>query len=99
RQVRRLDCGLGKAKPLAHPVLVEILLLDRARVVVGEAVEADDGRAAVEEGAREMRPDEPCRAGDERLHANTSRTRSGSRHGRPDASSAACTVLTVADTV
>ena len=33
-----------------------------------------------------MRPDEARDAGDERLHAKTSRTRSGSRHGLPDGS-------------
>ena len=51
---------------------------------------------AVQQRCREVRSDEPGAAGDERLHAKASRIRSGSRHGRPPRSSAACTVRPVA---
>ena len=59
----------------------EIRLLERPRVVVGEAVEPDDLGPAIEECAAEVRPDEARGAGDECLHANTWRIRSGRRHG------------------
>src|SRR5204863_9915329 len=98
RQVRRLDRGVGEAEAFAQRALLDVLFLVRARIVVGEAVHADDGRAAVEQGRRQMRPDESGAAGDQGLHTNTSRTRAGSRHGLPDGSSAACTVLPVAAT-
>src|SRR4029079_1604060 len=92
RQIRRLDLRLGEAEALAQPVLFEVAFLDRARVVIGEAVDAHHRRAVVEERRGQVRSDEAGGAGDERLHANTSRTRSGRRHGRPLGSSAACTV-------
>ena len=96
RQVGVLDRRFHEPEPLAPPVLLEVRFLDRARVVVGEAVEADDRRALVEQRRRQVRPDEARGARDERLHAKTSRTRSGSRHGLPDGSTAACTVLPAA---
>src|SRR6185312_4065577 len=92
RQIRRLDLRLGEAEALAQPVLFEVAFLDRARVVIGEAVDAHHRRAVVEERRGQVRSDEAGGAGDQRLHANTSRTRSGRRQGRPLGSSAACTV-------
>ena len=49
----------------------------------------DDLGAAVEQRSQQMRPDETCGTGDERLHAKTCLIRSGSRHGLPAGSSAA----------
>ena len=40
-----------------------------ARIVIGEAVDADDIGAVREERFRERRPDETGNAGDERLHS------------------------------
>ena len=67
-----------------------------ARVVVGEAVDADDVGAVGEQPLGERRSDEAGAAGDERLHDSTVRTRSGSRQGRPSRSSVAWTVVPVA---
>ena len=89
---------LDEAEPGRSRRCCEVRFLDRARVVVGEAVEPTTVAPRSSSAAGQVRADEAGRAGDERLHANTSRTRSGSRHGRPRASSAACTVRPVAAT-
>ena len=67
----------------------EVLFFDGARIVVGEAVEAHHLAAALEQGGRQVRSDEPGGAGDEGLHAKASRIRAGSRQGRPLVSTAA----------
>ncbi len=61
-EVRALGCG------------GDVLFLFRARVVVGERVDADHAPAVGEQALGEMRADEPGDAGDEseRLHAGTS---------------------------
>ena len=87
--------GDNVALPMTEDALPqprEVVLLALARVIVGEAIEADDRRALGRQPLRQRRSDEPGRAGDQGLHANSSRTRSGRRRGRPLGSSAACTV-------
>src|SRR6185503_20537913 len=92
-QIDVLHAPFDECKPAPPAVHVEVRFLDLARVVIGEAVDAGDARALVEQGSDEVRPDESCRSSDQRLHANTDRIRSGTRHGRPLAPTAACTVL------
>ena len=74
----------------------EVLLLDRARVVVGEAVDAEHVVAVREQARGEVRPDEPRRARDDRLHCSSLRSADGSRRGLPCPSTAACAVKPVA---
>jgi hypothetical protein len=64
----------------------DIAFLDRTRIVVREAVEADDVGAIGDELFRQRGSDEAGRAGDERLHVKSPLTRSGSRQGRPSRS-------------
>src|SRR6185295_17830408 len=71
-------------------------LLDRPRIVVGEAIDADDIGAIGEQPLGERRADESRSPCDECFHVNHVLTRSGSRHGRPTRSSVAWTVVPVA---
>ena len=96
RQVGVLDARLDEPEARMGERPREIALLDRPRVVVGEAIDADDVGAVGEQPLGERRSDEPGNAGDQCLHENNVLTRSGSRHGRPARSSVACTVVPVA---
>ena len=78
-----------KPETLAPAVVIEIRFLDRARVVVGEAVEPDDFRAAIEQRARQVRPDEPAAPVTSAFTRTPPGCASGSRHGLPVGSSAA----------
>src|SRR5512142_2471989 len=82
-QVRLLDRRLDETEPWLAAERGDVALLHRARVVVGEGVEADDVGPVGDEALGERRPDEPGDTGDERLHASSPRTRAGSRHARP----------------
>ena len=95
-QIGVLDARLDEAKARAGEQPAQIALLDLARIVVGERIDADDVRAVGDETLGERRSNEAGRPGDECLHANSVRTRAGSRHGRPLRSSVACTVVPVA---
>ena len=72
RQVGVLDARLDEAEALPGPVRIEVRLLGGARIVVGEAVEARDVRAAREERRREVRPDEAGSAGNQSIHLDKS---------------------------
>ena len=85
RDPRDLDRSTRRTRTrLAAALTARFRSLMRARVVVGEAVDARRPQCRRSSNAvGQVRSDEPGRARDERLHANTSRTRAGSLHGRP----------------
>ena len=95
-QIGVLDPRFDEAEARAGEQLAQIALLHRPRIVVGERIDADDVDAVGDETLGERRSDEPGNPGDEGFHANSVRTRAGSRHGRPLRSSVACTVAPVA---
>src|SRR5206468_4999338 len=82
-----LDARLDEAEPLMGAGRLQVPLLDLARIVVGETVDADDVRAVAQQSLGERRSDESGCAGNESLHENNARTRSGSRQGLPARSS------------
>ena len=96
REIGILNARLDEPEVLLADQPAQIAFLDRTRVIVGEAVDADHVRALGEQLSGERRSDEAGCACDQRLHDSRARTRSGSRHGRPDRSSVACSVLPVA---
>src|SRR5207253_4812247 len=67
-EVGVLEPRLDEAKSWLAPKDGQVPLLDRPRIVVGEAIEADDIRAVGAESFCKRRPDEPGHAGDQRLH-------------------------------
>src|ERR1019366_3916957 len=87
-----LQRGLDEFETWLQADRREVALFHLARIVRGEAVQSSHRGALVEQGVTEVRSDEAGGAGDERNHANASRTRDGNRHGRPFTSTAACTV-------
>ena len=93
REIGAGDRRLDEVKRRVAAERREVAFLDRPRVVVGEAVDADHVGSVRHQPLGERRADEPGDAGDERLHrSNTSLARAGSRVGLPFRSSDACTV-------
>jgi hypothetical protein len=91
-EVGSLQLRLDEREAIRIQQAGEVRLLDLPGVVVGEAVQPDHRRPARDERLGDLRPDEAGGAGDQGLHANAWRMRSGSRQGRRAASSAAWTV-------
>src|SRR5205823_5884805 len=83
REVGVLDARLDEPEAAARSRAAEIPLLHDARVVISEAVDADDVVAAIEEAFGERGSDESRGAGDQCFHVNSVRTRAGTRHGLP----------------
>ncbi len=95
-EIEILNGRLDETEARMRQRAAQVPLLDRTRVVVGEAVDADDVGAVGEQPLGQRRSDEAGAAGDERLHESTPRTRAGNRQGRPWRSSVAWTVVPVA---
>ena len=89
---------IDEGKAGRAPSSGEITFLERARVVVREAVDAHDLGALVEQPIGEGRADEAGRPGDECPHAKISLSVTGRRQGRPSRLTGTCTVRAVART-
>jgi len=81
-QVGILQPALDEGEPVMPPWRREVRVLQRSRVVVSEAVEADHVGAVGEELLDQMGADKTGRAGHERPHASTFRIWAGSRDCR-----------------
>src|SRR5262245_451665 len=91
-RIECLQCPFDELKAGRAPQYGEIALFDLACVVVRKAIHAHNLRAAADERLGNVGTDEPGSAGDKRLHAKTSCTRAGRRHGRPSGVVAACLI-------
>ena len=69
-----LDAAPRRTGSAGRPCRPEVPLLDRPRVVVGEAVDADDVGAVAEQPLGERRADEAGDAGDQCLHDDRRRS-------------------------
>ena len=65
---RILDAGFDEGEAGVCEQPCQVRFLERPRVVVGEAVDADHLGALREQPISQVRPDEPRNAGDQRLH-------------------------------
>src|ERR1051325_1516016 len=98
-QIRVLNARFDERELRVPEQRAEIPLLRRARIVIGEAVDADDLVAVGKEALCQSGSDEAGGAGHQRSHVKSVHTGWGSRRGRPLRPRAACTVVPVASIV